>query len=85
VAEANAAAKKAVIQAEASGRSSIDAAIKKAEDELRELTKKADEKATSDAQALAGNTENKKAALRTRAQSQLDKAAMLIVERVVNS
>jgi vacuolar-type H+-ATPase subunit H len=78
-------AKKAIADAEAAGHAAIDAAIRKAEDELRELTKKADEKATADAQQLADDTENKKAAMRARAEKLVDKAASLVVERIVNS
>lgn len=84
-AEAASDAKKAVADAEAAGRAAINAAIRKAEDELRELTRKADEKATADAQQLASDTENQKAAMRARAEKLVDKAASLVVERIVNS
>ncbi|MFR3291050.1 MAG: hypothetical protein ACLTSG_12870 [Lachnospiraceae bacterium] len=46
----------------------------------RSLTKKAKE----DARQLASDTENRKAAMRARADARLEKAAALIVERVVN-
>ena len=52
--------------------------------ELAELRAKSDEKAREDARQLASDTENKKAAMRARADARLGKAAALIVERVVN-
>jgi len=77
-------AKKQLRQAELAGQEAVQAARDKAEAELTELRRKADEKAKADAVQLAENTENKKAALRARAESRLDQAAMLIVERIVN-
>lgn len=84
-AEAFAAAKKAINDAEADGRRAVEQAKAKAADELRELTRKADDKAKSQAQALAATTENRMASMRVRAESNLDKAAELVVERIVNS
>ena len=78
-------AKKAAADAEAAGRTAVEAAVKKAEDELRELVRKADEKATADAAELAGSVENKKAAMRVHAEARLDQAASLVVERIVSS
>ena len=52
--------------------------------ELAELRSKSDEKAKEDALELASDTENRKAAMRARADARMDKAAALIVERVVN-
>ena len=43
-----------------------------------------EEKAAADAAELARSTENKKAAMRARAESRMDGAAALIVERIVN-
>lgn len=77
-------AKRMLAQADEKGEAVIKAAKQKAVDELRELGRKADEKAAADAVSLAGSTENKKAAMRARAESNLDRAAMIIVERVVN-
>ena len=42
------------------------------------------EKAKQDAIELASDTENRKAAMRARADARMEKAAALIVERVVN-
>lgn len=84
-AEAAVDAKRMISEAKAAGQKALEAAEQKANEELRGLRGKADEKATSDAKELAENTENKKAAMRVRAEGRLDKAAQLIVERIVNS
>ena len=57
----------------------------KAEEELAELNRQAKEKAKGSAKTLAGELENQKAVLRSRAQGRLEKAASLVVERIVNS
>ena len=62
----------------------MDAARQKAAAEVRELRAKSDEKAKQDAIELASDTENRKAAMRARADARMEKAAALIVERVVN-
>ena len=54
-------------------------------DELAELRRQADEKAMTEAEGLSKETENKKAALRAKAEARLEKAAALVVERIVNS
>ena len=82
-ADAAADAKKAVKDAETQGLASVEAAVKKAGEELEELIKKADEKATEDADKLFGETETKKAVMRARAEKLIDKAASLVVERIV--
>ena len=83
-AEALAAAKAAEAAAVEEGKLAMEAARKKAESEVKELRAKSDDKAKQDAVALASDTENKKAAMRARADARMDKAAALIVERVVN-
>ena len=83
-AEAAAAAKAAEAAALAEGKTALEAAAQKAASELAELRAKSDEKAREDARQLASDTENKKAAMRARADTRLGKAAALIVERVVN-
>ena len=83
-AEALAAAKAGEAAAVEEGKLTMEAARKKAESEVRELRAKSDEKAKQDAVALASDTENRKAAMRARADARMDKAAALIVERVVN-
>ena len=52
---------------------------------LKELRQKADEKAKAEAAELSATTENKRASLRARAEERIDKAAQLVVERIVNS
>ena len=52
---------------------------------LAELNRQAKEKARGGAKTLAGELENQKAVLRSRAQGRLEKAASLVVERIVNS
>ena len=84
-ADALAEAKRSVAQAQALGEDAIASAIKKADAEIAELMKKAEDKATADASELAQSNENRKAAMRARADVRLDKAAELIVERIVNS
>lgn len=83
--DALAEAKRSAAQAQALGEEAIASAIKKADAEIAELMKKAEEKATADASELAQSNENRKAAMRARADVRLDKAAELIVERIVNS
>ena len=62
----------------------MESARKKAAAEVKELRAKSDDKAKQDAIELASDTENKKAAMRARADARREKAAALIVERVVN-
>ena len=54
--------------------------IKKAADDWKETA----EKAKADAEKLAAETKNKEAAMRIKAKTNLDRAASLIVERIVN-
>ena len=55
-----------------------------AQQELQTLRAKSDEKAKADAETLAAETKNKEAAMRIKAKTNLDRAASLIVERIVN-
>ena len=66
------------------GRAAMTAAAEKAERELTELKKQAGSKAVELAGKLSENTENSKAELRARAEKQIEKAADLVVERIVN-
>lgn len=83
-AQALADTKAAEAAAEAEGKAAVAVAVKKAGDELRESLDKADAQAAAAAQQMADDTENKIAAMRVRAERRLDKAASLIVERIVN-
>ncbi len=84
-AEAQLEAKRAIADAQAAADAAVEAAKAKAADELQGLVKTADDKSRADALELAGNTENKKAAMRVHAESRLDAAARFITERIVNS
>ena len=80
-ADAQAAAAAAVEAAQAEGKAVMEAAVGKAQQTLRA---KSDEKAKADAETLAAETKNKEAAMRIKAKTNLDRAASLIVERIVN-
>ena len=77
--------KQLAADAESAGKLSVDAAVAKAEAELQELSRQVNEKAKQDGERLAADLENQKAVLRARAESRLDEAAALVVERIVNS
>ena len=70
---------------EAAGNAALDAAAAKADSELAELRRQADEKAMDAAGGLSKQLETTKAELRKKAEGKLEKAATLIVERIVNS
>lgn len=84
-ADAAAEAKQKLAAARERGEQLVADAVKKAKAEMSELSRQADEKAKADAVALVGNNENRKAAMRVRAESKAEKAAAFIVERIVNS
>ena len=84
-ADAAADAKRKIAQAISDGEAAVEAAAGKADAEIAGRMRTAEEKAKADASELAGSNENKKASMRARAESRLDKAAELIVERIVNS
>jgi vacuolar-type H+-ATPase subunit H len=62
----------------------VAAAEGKADEEIKELTRKADEKAKEDAEALASNTKNREAAMQAKADRKMDGVVGMIVERIVN-
>ncbi|MGI6029489.1 MAG: hypothetical protein ACOX81_08765 [Candidatus Heteroscillospira sp.] len=84
-AQAAAEAKRIAGEAESAGRAAVEAAEKKAAEELAGLTQKADEKAVASAKTLAAENDRQKAGLRSRAEKRMDDAVSLIVERIVNS
>lgn len=84
-AEAVAAAKKAVANAENAGLEAARAAKSRAQAESAHLLKSVEQKAEEEAQELAMNTENKKAAMRAHAESRMDEAASFIVGRIVGN
>ena len=85
VVQAEAKARQMIADAEAAGKAAVEAAAAKAESELVELRRQSDEKAVKAANELSHELENKKAALRAKAEAKLDQAAKLVVERIVNS
>ncbi len=82
---AEARAKQLIAEARTTGSAAVEAAGAKADAELRELRRKAEEKYQSEAQEHAKALESRKAALREQADAKLGKAAALIVERIVNN
>lgn len=76
-------AKKALKEAEQAAQIALAAAQARAEDEIKDLMRKADEKAREDAQVLASNTRNRKAAMKARADRKMDAAVALVTERIV--
>lgn len=76
-------AKKALQAARDAAQIALAAAEAKADAEVKELQRKADEKATEDAQVLASNTRNRRAAMKARADKKLDEAVSMVVERIV--
>lgn len=75
--------KKALREAEQAAQVVLAAAEAKADAEIKALQHKADEKATVDAQVLASNTRNRKAAMKARAERKMDEAVSKVVERIV--
>ena len=80
---AQAQAKQMLADAESEGKAEIDAAVARAEKELRVLRQKSDAKSVEDAKKLLNELETKKAVLQAGAEAQLDAAASLVAERVV--
>lgn len=83
-AAAQAEARRSVAQAEDAVKAAMAAADGKAETEIKDLIRKADEKAKEDAGVLASNTRNRQAAMKARAERKMDAVADRIVERIVN-
>ncbi len=83
-AAAQAEARRSVQEAEDAVKSMAAAADDKAAAEVRDLIRKADEKAKEDAGVLASNTRNRQAAMKARAERKMDAVVDKIVERIVN-
>ena len=77
-------AREDVEKTEKSGKDAIAAMVDRAESEIAELKRVSDQKAAEQATELASKTANRQATLRARAEGRLDKAAQIIVERIVN-
>ena len=80
---AQAQAKQMLADAESEGKAEIDAAVARAEKELRVLRQKSDAKSVEDAKKLLNELETKKAVLKAGAEAKLNTAASLVAERVV--
>lgn len=78
-------ARQRLADTEATGRAAMEAAAAKADSELRELRRKAEERYQNEAGEQAKTLEGRKAALRAQAEGKLDQAVTLIVERIVNN
>ena len=83
-AEAVAEAKRVLAGAEAAGCEAVEAARRKAGEELKEMSVRAEEKAADEVAVLRQETEARKGALRAGAESRMNNAAGKIVERIVN-
>ena len=67
------------------GRNSVAAAVARAREEIQNKQAELEAEAHARAKVLEEETEKQKAAMRAGAEKKLDAAAMLIVERIVNS
>lgn len=83
-ADAAVGAKQRIAEAKENGEKTVAEAVRKAQSEIAEMKRLAEEKAKSDALALAESNENRKAAMKAKAESHADKAVEFIVERIVN-
>ena len=77
-------AQKSIEEAEKAGKESIASMAQRAELEIAQLKRAADQKAEEQAIELASTTANRQATLRARAEGRIDKAAQLIIERIVS-
>ena len=82
--EATALSKKLIAEAEEKAALEVQDAKRKAEEEILDLRRKAALKVNEDATELARKTENRKASMLVKAESRMDKAVSLVVERIVN-
>ena len=84
-AEAAAAAKRTVAEAERAGKARLEEAHAQAEAQVRELMAQAEQKAAAHTDQVLAETQKACGALRAKAEGHLAEAAALIVRRVVNS
>ena len=83
--EAVIAAKKLIADAEQAGKEALNRACSNAETKTKEFLSQAENRAAERAAEIAAQTERNCAALRRAAEKKLDKAAALIVRRVVGA
>jgi len=81
--EAEAQAQQAIEAAVQTGEAKVAEAVRRAEAECVQMMQEAEQASAKGAVALASNTENKKAAIRARAESAMPAAVDRIVERIV--
>ena len=81
---AEAQARQMLADAEAAGKEAVDEALKKAGKDLELLARQSEIKLENDTAAASGKMETRKAVLRAAAESRMDKAASLIVDRVLS-
>lgn len=72
-------------QAEVDGAAAVEAAGRKAIEELKRLAETAEADARAEGERFTRDTAAELAELKTRAEGRLDEAAKLIVERIVNA
>ena len=84
IAAAELRAKQLLADAESAGRAAVEAAAARAESELKELRRRTEEKSEQENLALADTLKGRESMLRAQAEPQLEQAAALIVERIVN-
>ena len=77
-------AKKRLADARTDGEAAIAAAVKKAAEEINAMAAQVDDSFRAQAGERTSSTENKKAVMRAKAESRMDKAAAFIAERIVN-
>lgn len=77
-------AKKRLADTRADGENAVEAAIRKAVAEIDAMSTRVDESFHAQAGQRAYSAENKKAVMRAKAESRMDKAAAFIAERIVS-
>jgi V/A-type H+-transporting ATPase subunit G/H len=82
--DAQAEARRSAEDSERAGRETVDEARTQAEEEIRGMKRELDIKAAERAKELAETTSNRRATLRAHAEVRLNRAAELIVERIVS-
>lgn len=85
VAAAEAKARQMVSDAQAAGRAALEAAGDKADSTLAELRRRTDDETMKKVSELSHDTDIRKTTMRARAEARLEKAAALVVERIVKS
>ena len=85
VAQAEAQARQMLADAEAAGKAALEAAGTRAENELKELRKKAYKQTVEKTAALDAEILSEAESLRKAAEGKLEKAAALVVERITGT